>query len=144
MPACRVYRTAIQNLPSPVTTTLLWDSVRYDNDQMWDRTKPSRLVCRTPGLYKFGVTISFTASAVGIRDITLQHTSPDSSQSGGTIGQALVNAGQASFVTIIQCLVQWPMRQSEYVEVGAFVNDGGISAEVAAAYAPEFWAARIG
>lgn len=50
-PACRVYHSEFQSVPSGSDTVLVFDSERFDNDNMHDSTNPSRLTCRTAGVY---------------------------------------------------------------------------------------------
>lgn len=53
MPRAQVYRTAVKTLGTSVLWTIEWDSEVYDTDNMWSSADPTKLTCRTPGVYRF-------------------------------------------------------------------------------------------
>ncbi len=144
VPSARVAAVSfVLHLANGSNTIQTFDTVRWDNDQMFNPSLPQRLSCHTPGLYAIRFTASFTANATGVRDITIGILSPDD-QVGQTIGQTLINSGQASFVTVISCESEWQMKANDYVQISLFVNTTSIDSINAPPYAPELAMTRIG
>lgn len=50
-PRARVYRNGGLSVAASTDTLITWDVMHYDTDGMWDPNNPTRLYCRTAGLY---------------------------------------------------------------------------------------------
>jgi hypothetical protein len=51
MPRSKGYRVSAQALTANVPYAAAFDAAEYDTDSMWSATTPSRLTCKTPGVY---------------------------------------------------------------------------------------------
>lgn len=61
VPAARIAATATQSLPVG-TTIRTYNTARFDTDNIWSASTPTRLTCKTPGVYTITGHIEFTAS----------------------------------------------------------------------------------
>jgi hypothetical protein len=64
---CRVTRAAAQTIPNAADTAVSFDTERWDTDGIHNGVNPTRLTCIKAGYYLIVGSISWTASAVGIR-----------------------------------------------------------------------------
>src|SRR5437879_4227644 len=74
-PACRVYRTSEQAIPSGADTNLLFDQERFDTDTMHDLvSNTDRITINTPGKYLIFAHVLFqpTSIVTGEMSITLK------------------------------------------------------------------------
>lgn len=138
-PMARVTNSIAISLPNNATTTLTFDTEKYDNDAIHSTSvNTSRLTCNTPGLYQISAYVEFASSNVNWRGLLLLLN-----------GVTIIDARQVNAVngavtrTLISC--QYQLNAGDYVEVQAFQNSGAaLNADAAAEYTPIFQMTRIG
>ena len=120
------------------TLTAQWvalalDSERFDTDAMHSLTSnPSRLTCRTPGLYTMSGHLSFNPHATGYRQVGLR-------LNGSTFLaiSAAQNIGAGANLNLSVATL-YQLAVGDYVELYAWQNSGGTLTLLAgAAYSPE-------
>ena len=129
VPTAKVYHDTSQKIPHNSTTTLVFNSEYYDNDDIHDTsTNNSRLTCKTAGLYGIFACWKMTDSATGDRIINIVKN--------GT--KALVRKrvrAASGGTTILPIYTEEPMAVDDYVEVTAYQDSGGNENVV---YDPDF------
>ena len=72
VPRASVYRLANDpSIPNAASTPMVWDTLDYDTDGMWNSADPTKLTARTQGLYKITAWISFSGNVTGYRQLEL-------------------------------------------------------------------------
>ena len=126
------------------TLTAQWvalalDSERFDTDAMHSLTSnPSRLTCRTPGLYTLSGHLTFAANATGYRQVCLRLNA-----STFLAVNATPNLGAAAAVNLSVATL-YKLAVGDYVELHGWQNSGGTLTMLASpAYSPELAAVLI-
>ena len=77
-PSCRVYRNAVQSIPSGDQTAVSFTTVRHDTlaptTHMWAAGDPTHVVIAHPGIYIATACVEFAVNAVGLRAVALFDT----------------------------------------------------------------------
>lgn len=140
-PACRVYHSANQNIPTVTTTALAFNSERFDTDTMHDTaTNNSRITIKTAGVYAVAAGVWFAANGLGnIREAWIQ-------VNGATrIAEdcrAPVGGGGGTRIALSTI---YKLAVNDYLEVIAYQDSGStVAADAFGAAAPEFSATWIG
>ena len=133
VPACRVYRGAVQSVAAS-STVITFDGERFDTDNIHDNvTNNTRLTCRTAGKYHVGASIDWVTSAGGtMRDafITIN---------GGTrVIDALQPPTTGGYARQDLSAV-WDLAVGDYLELSTY-HDGTGAVNVN----PEFWMTYVG
>lgn len=131
----RVYHNADQTLTTGVTTTLNFNSERYDIGNLHDTaTNNSRLTIPVSGVYQITANVFFALNATGFRAVNLLLNG--TTLIGHTRQQAV--AGGASGTALnISC--DYELTAGNYIEVQAFQNSGGnLAVSVLGNFSPEF------
>lgn len=120
IPSARVRHSAAQTIPDNNSTSLAFDTDRWDTEAIHDTaTNNSRLTCVTAGKYTITAHVTFAATSdVGNRAAYLIVNGAT------TIGGQLIRAADSD-VTKIIVGTEWPLAASDYVEVLAYQNSGG-------------------
>lgn len=140
VPSAHVYHSANQSINNSATTTLAFNSERFDTDTMHDTvTDNSRLTCRTAGVYLITVSVEWAASAGGtIRLISLLL---NGTTNLGFNGLPALGAGTTvnHAVTAI-----YQLAVNDYVEVQVFQDSGGaLNVSASGNYSPDFSMVKV-
>lgn len=71
-PAVHVYRSTDQTIPDATETAIIFSHSRFDYDGMWTIGAPSRLTCKTPGVYIPTGGIAWESSPLGLRGVKIK------------------------------------------------------------------------
>jgi hypothetical protein len=138
-PAVRCYHGPQQTAANAVPTALVYAFERFDTDTMHDAVvNPSRITCRTAGIYMIGGEIEFDSNANGDRFVYIRHSS------GLFIASNWDHAlsGSAHRISVA---TMYRLEVNEYVElVGAQSSGITLNMNTQSNDANEFWAGRIG
>lgn len=129
----RVTKAADQAIPDTTATSLVFDTVRWDNGGLYTSGATSRLTAPVSGVYALGVNVEWEANAVGTRTLSLLYNGVDLIAS--------VRASPAAAGVTRQALVtEWPLNETDYVEARVVQTSGGpLNVVKADKYSPEFW-----
>jgi hypothetical protein len=131
-PTARVFRTGVEALTNGVVKILTPNDLVWDNNVFWNPiANQSRLTIRSQGVYLLGAQVEFSNTNSGRRAAQLI-VNGSTIIGDQTVTQASANLQRLTPVTL------WAFNQGDYVEVGAFANVAGASAEVEA-----FWIVAI-
>lgn len=135
----RAYHNAAQGIPSAIGwTPVTFNSERYDNDNIHDTvTNPTRLTCRTAGVYTIDGALGFLPNATGIRagSIRLNGATILAAQSGPTVGSGMEH--------LINPVVTVQLAVNDYVELCALQNSGAsLNLSASGNYQAEFGMVR--
>lgn len=112
VPRVRVYRNAGLSILTGTNTSVIWDSVDYDTDGMWSPTiNPTRLTCRTQGLYLVVADVNWAFNTNGVRQIQVQKNNT----TNYLLGQILPNSGGFSDQQQVAQFVD--LKAGDYIEV---------------------------
>jgi hypothetical protein len=142
VPACRVYRTTVQLIPTSTNTIIGFDAERYDTDNIHDNvTNNTRLTCRTAGKYLITANLGFGTTAAGTRQLSIYL---NGATYLGLVSQPSNTGvdGPYMHVSCVQDLIV-----GDYVEVLVYQTSGaGLNVLAASGqqYTPEFSMTYIG
>lgn len=120
-PACSVYNTAAQSVPTGTNTALTADSETYDNDSMHSTASNThRITAQTAGRYLFFASVEFAASTGGHYRDLLFVTSGSASFGRTMLPQ--VNSG--SIATLVVSVGTRVLTVGEWVQVMVRHNAG--------------------
>lgn len=135
----RVYNSGNISINNAAWTQLTFDTERYDYDTMHDLVvNPSRLTCRTAGLYLIIANVEWQISQVGRR---LTRIILNGATWIGGDERAPQDTGYAApcVSTIYELAI------SDYVELDVYQSSGGaLNIVVDINFSPEFMMSRIG
>lgn len=138
-PRAAIYKAANQSINNNAITTLTFDTERWDNDNMHDGANPTRLTCRTPGLYVVTAGVEFATNGAGQRQVMIVKNGVTFIALDGR--QTPAAALPARFVTTAQDL----LAVGDYLEIQVFQNSGGaLNVTAAPQSSSEFRACRVG
>ena len=138
MPAARVYNSAAISISHNLDTVLTFNSECFDTDAIHDTiTNPSRLVCKTAGLYLIVGHVRFASNPTGFRYIYIRVN--------GTTSLGVQETPAVSGVpTILSVATLYQLAVNDYVELVVFQNSGAaLNVEVSVAQSPEFALVRV-
>lgn len=129
----RVTKETDQAIPDTTATSLVFDTIRWNNGGLYASTATSRLTAPVSGVYALGVNVEWEASAAGTRTLSLLYNGVDLIAS--------VRASPAGAGVTRQALVtEWPLNVDDYVEARVVQTSGGaLNIVKAQKYSPEFW-----
>lgn len=136
--AARVYHTAAQSIPNITTTTLAFNSERYDTDAMHDVvTNNSRLTCKAAGKHIIIANIGWAGNAAGIRYLFIYLN--------GATYIALVGDTEVSANAEFQVVsTLYNLALNDYVEAKVYQDSGGALNVISDPNAcPEFMMQRL-
>lgn len=120
MPRASVYRTGAATTASSLTfSQIAWDTLEYDTDGMWDSSVPSRLICKTPGVYLVTAAAAWNGNASGFRQVRIKKTSGSTS----TLYPAITTPDSGDGTNLSTA---WPIVLNKYdiVEAAIRQNSG--------------------
>jgi len=123
-PTARVFRTGVESLVSGTVKILTPNDLDWDNNVFWDPTaNQSRLTVRSSGVYLVGCQVEFNNITGGRRvaQIIVNGTK--------IVGDQSVTQANANLARLTPCSL-WAFEANDYVEVGAFANANGVTAEL--------------
>lgn len=134
----KVSRTTNQAIPNETNTALSFDTVEFDDNELWDAAEPTRLTCKEAGFYRLVGSGRFQTSGGGIRYLAFRVNGTDFVSLAVT--QPL-GGGPTEF-PVIQ---YWPLEVGDYVELLAYHNNGGsLNIERVNPYSPWFVMEKVG
>ena len=134
----RVSRGAQQTISNNTVTSLAFDTETYDNGSMHSTvTNNSRLTAATTGYYIITGGVSWTANAVGIRQLTVFLNGTTTIQSTYVTATAALGVDQ-NISTL------YKLTAGDYVELQVYQNSGGnLDVSRSSDYSPIFSAQLI-
>lgn len=136
LPRARVFHTVAQSIPNATTTTLAFDSERWDTDAIHDpAANNSRLTAKTPGLYVIFGHAQFAAGGTqpGVHQLQIRLNGVDL-----IAVQQLDQVSTANTVRLT-VMTEWEMALNDYVELRAFQQAGAAkNVDVSPKFTPEF------
>lgn len=135
----RVYNSANQSINHMTATTLLFDSERYDTDDIHSTiANTSRLTCKTAGKYVVTGNVAWDTNAAGFRLVYIRHNV------SASIAQ-IQNTPLAAHYTEVVVSTIFDFAVNEYVELRVYQDSGGaLNIMQVANYSAEFMMQRIG
>jgi hypothetical protein len=134
----RVRRDAALSINSGVNTAVEFDTVLFDQGDLFDTDNSTRLTARTGGWYAMGFNVAFAANGTGVRAAFIQTSTgalPVFSQIPGTAGGLAILAGAGV----------WQLERGDYIELYLGQDSGGsLAITVASSWSPSLWIARMG
>jgi hypothetical protein len=144
LPACRVYNSANQTLSDSTTTTLSFNSERFDTNAIHDTsTNSSRLTCQTAGVYSIFAQVGIVPQA----GVALLNSVSARILLNGTKSLALNQTYEANTDLSVYLIVHTiaSLAAADYVQVQAFQDSsGGYSATVPASDATSQYGCEFG
>lgn len=137
LPQARVFHNANQSIANATTTTLAFNSERWDTNGMHDNvTNNGRLTAQFKGLYQIGFNGEWDSNATGQRQFFI-------AVNGTPIATLRLDASGAS-TTQMNLSAQYQLNVGDFVTVSAFQNSGGaLNVLVNANFSPEFYMALL-
>lgn len=137
-PAAWVGRSTNVSIPNATGTILSWDVERYDANNCFSTSQPTRLTAPAAGIYALSATVWFTANANGARDVRLL-------QNGAIVARDNRAPVSGAHLGAVQVTGILPAQASDYFEVQVYQDSGGaLDVEALGSYAPSFAIAWIG
>lgn len=137
--AARVYRTTSQSINNVTWTAISFDAEQFDNDTIHEGvTNPTRLTCKTAGVYQITGHANFAPNATGTRHISIRIGGATfiALQSSPNLGVG--NGINFSITTI------WEMAVNDYAELCVYQDSGGaLNIQGASRYSPDFGMHRV-
>lgn len=119
IPAARVYNSGNQSIANSSLTTLNFNSENYDTDNIHDNTtNPSRLTCKTAGIYQIIAHVSFASNPTGYRRVVVIYNG------GGIAAEAFIPAVTGGS-TVVVVAGNYKLAVGDYIELRAQQNSGG-------------------
>jgi hypothetical protein len=138
-PRWRVYNSADINILNNTETAVTFNSERFDTDAFHSTgSNTSRITIPTgfAGVYCFGGSVRFDASAVGDRLVYVKINN----------SQVLVNqqVTASTLVHSISCATIYALADADYIELFVFQSSGGtLALKQVNNFSPEFWGFRV-
>lgn len=118
VPACRVFNSAVQNIPNTTETVITFDSERYDTDSMHSiAVNTGRITFNTAGVYAVTGVWTFAPGTVGTRELFIRLNATGRYSALQTQNTAL--QGYLVAATVDKFIV------GDFIELRAFQNSGG-------------------
>ena len=137
-PHVRVYNSSAQSIADSTSTTLTFDTEKYDTEAMHSTSaNTGRLTCVTAGLYLVGGFTQFASNGTGNRQLQIVHNATT------TIGMAS-EPGFASLGNTLSCSAIYRLAATDYVTLVAYQTSGGSLNAGGAEGTCGFWMAWIG
>lgn len=118
---CRVTRSTAQSIPNAVAlgTTVIFDTVDFDSDNMYSMSNPSKVVIPSDGLYQIvGQVIFYLQAPAGCRAL---HMILNGSI---TIGSQVTTSNGANTYGV-NCGSIYKFKKGDYIELIAYQVSGG-------------------
>lgn len=137
-PQALVTRATAVAISSGTGTTLTFDTVRWNIQNVWSSANPTRLTAPIAGLYYIWSNISFQANATGRRQVYFNLSGV------GTIAVQILPSVTEGVATVLQCSALYRLAANDYVECVVFQSSGtSLDVEVTS-YSPLFGMVWLG
>jgi len=135
----RVKRTTHLAIADSTYTPVTYESAEWDNDDCWDLlTWPTRLYCKTAGIYAVTTAVTYEANAAGRRMIYVAANDVD------VIAVAEWDTPQLG-PAALEIDTLWQLGVGDYLTTTVYQTSGGpLTLLAVAKYSPAFTFARIG
>lgn len=135
VPACQVYRSSAQSIPTAELTTVTLNAIRYDPYNMFASPK---ITITKPGVYAISANMQFASNATGIRSLRIL-------LNGSTILGMSQTPASSGATTVITASTINNLAAGDYIELSAYQTSGGnLDVQYTAAVSPNLSVARIG
>lgn len=114
---CYIQQDSSQSLSDTTYSAINWDNEITDTDTMWSSGKPSRLYCKTAGVYNINTSVRFASNSTGVRFIAI-------AKNGTHICRQNQNA-TVGYQTYVIASLTITLAVDDYIEVYAFQTSGG-------------------
>lgn len=137
----RIKRTTNLAVPSWSLVAVTFTEADWDTNACWSVSTPTRLTCKTAGVYLISGAVSFAANATGPRDIGVRIN--------GTLFVAAQRIPSLGATSTTDCAVSTTvtMQVNDYAELTVFqyVNPPGTNLNILASndFSPRFSIVRI-
>lgn len=134
-----VYYDAAQSIVDSTVTVLTFNSERFDTDDCHSNSvNPTRLTCRTSGIYAISGHVRFASNATGTRRLLLR-------LNGATfIAEQGVPALSGSITGISVAVAAYPLSANDYIELVVLQTSGGnLDVQSVGNVTPEFSMVRV-
>ncbi|WP_371380926.1 hypothetical protein [Sporomusa aerivorans] len=115
---CRVSRSVDQSIPNTVATKVVFDSVEFDSDNMYNTTNPTRITIPSDGVYQIVAQIIYNSQGTGYRAASIMLNG-----SINLSGQSSVANGTNTWGGNVGSINK--LQTGDYVELQAFQISGG-------------------
>jgi hypothetical protein len=133
VPQARVLHSGSQIVPHGSPTALVFDSEAFDSDNLHDEGTPTRLVCRTAGLYWVWGHVGFAPNGAGSREVRIVHNT------AGILGREIRPNNGGGYYTLLGVGTAYRLSVGQYVELYAYQDSGGaLAVDALPPYAPVF------
>jgi hypothetical protein len=146
--AVRVYRSTDQSIPvDDLGVDISFDGERFDTDNMWDISNPTRLTINTTGIYHIFANVEFEAGGFSYTSKSIfvyRHIA--SPHSDDIIGARRFQASTSNS-SILNLTMAWYLVAGDYLHLKAHHNhtiERSVKKSVDGIYSPEFGAYWIG
>lgn len=133
---CKVYHSMEQSIAHNVNTVLLFNSERFDTDNLYTPAASGRLTCNTAGVYLIGGTVAFALNSTGARQIFL-------ALNGITPIASEVVAATNSGPTVLTLSTIYALSVGDFVQLLAYQNSGAALNAINGYASPEFYMYRL-
>lgn len=123
-PAVTVYRNSNLSLTNNTETVVTWSAAADDNDVMWAGGAPTRLTCKTAGLFLGTSGVWFAANATGQRYGYLRKNGSGGVGNAG-IKSAIRGANAAAASTTLELPFFVQLAVNDYIELIVYQDSGG-------------------
>jgi hypothetical protein len=116
---CRVSKSTSQSIPNSTGTIIIFDTVEFDSDNMYDTVNPSRLVIPSDGVYQIMGQVIFSLQAsAGVRAVGIL------ANGSITIGnQGITTNGANTFGINVGSIYNF--KKGDYIEMNVYQTSGG-------------------
>lgn len=124
IPACRVYATAAQSIPSATVTPLTFDSEVFDTAGLHDPAAASRLTAPISGVYLVGAQVALPPVGVGVREFmgTINAADLGANRFTETMSEGITTEWRASQNAVVRLSAGDWVAFSVYQNSGAAIN----------------------
>lgn len=138
VPACRVYSSINQKIQHNQNTPVIFDSIRFDNDEIFNISDNTRLTCKTPGIYLVTGHAAITNNSTGVRQVFIR-------VNNATVIASEIKNALSKGNTPVNISTVYDLNENDYLELVAF-QDSGVALEIVSLvnFSPEFSIVRIG
>lgn len=137
-PKARVYNSANQSLAGSTPVNIVFDSVRYDTNNLWNSNAPMRFTIKETGTYIVKSNIGFATNATGFRALRIL-------LNGSTIIGRVTQPAVSGEVTYLFCATDYKFTKDDYIEIIAKQTSGdALDLVNNANNSPEFMIVKIG
>lgn len=137
VPAVKIEHSVAQSIPNGAPTVLVFDTVKYDTDEMYNMSNNNKLTCKTSGKYLIIVQVGFSGNATGTRSIRIR-------VNGTEVANCWSNSAGSDYAILIASTII-DLSENNSVDVVAY-QTSGVALDVIKRLqaSPEFMMVKVG